>query len=385
MRCVIVSTEFPPGPGGIGMHAFQLANHLAKRGHTVTAIVVQDYAPNREIIAFNAAQRFEVVRLAREGSSLRKGSVRLRQIMECVWSPRPDVVLGSGKRAVWLASIASTIAHVPFVAVGHGTEFQSLNIMDRFATRHAFGHASGVVSVSQFTQGLMLDLDIHPARSWVIHNGADESRFRRLPSDEIDRFSRNLLGRNGCSIITTVGSLTERKGQHIVIQALPSVLERVPDVHYVLAGMPTKREKYVELSKALGVADHVHCLGRTPAEDIVRLLNASDLFIMTSTRTASGDVEGFGIAVVEAALCGVPAVVSRESGLIEAIEDGLTGVAVPEDDVDATARAITMLLTDASKRRRMGEAARRRAENAQTWKRVAGDFEDVFNTITNKA
>ena len=70
----------------------------------------------------------------------------------------------------------------------------------------------------------------------------------------------------------------------------------------------------------------MHFLGRLESESLVKYVNACDLFMMTSRHTSTGDFEGYGIAVVEAAFCGKPAVVSRNSGLAEAIVDGGPGL-----------------------------------------------------------
>ena len=94
----------------------------------------------------------------------------------------------------------------------------------------------------------------------------------------------------------------------------------------------------------------------------MRRLNACDLFVMTSRNTADGDFEGYGIAVIEAALCGKPAVVSAGSGLGEAIVAGETGVLVREDDPPDTARAIAELLADPGTPAPRWVAARERAQ-----------------------
>ena len=135
----------------------------------------------------------------------------------------------------------------------------------------------------------------------------------------------------------------------------------------MIAGLPTKRSEYESLAGNLGVAGHVHFLGSVVTGDLVRLYNACDLFVMTSRTTSTGDCEGYGIAVVEAALCGKPAVVSQGSGLSEAIVDGDTGVAVAQNDPNATADAIITLLSDDKGRCAMGQAAQRRAITEQTW------------------
>ena len=74
------------------------------------------------------------------------------------------------------------------------------------------------------------------------------------------------------------------------------------DAHYVIAGLPTRSREIRALAEDLGVADRVHLLGRLPAEDLAAAYNAADVFAMTSRQVAAGDVEGYGIAVVEAAL-----------------------------------------------------------------------------------
>ena len=94
-----------------------------------------------------------------------------------------------------------------------------------------------------------------------------------------------------------------------------------------------------------------------------------------SRYTSGGDFEGFGIAAVEAALCGLPAVVASGAGLAEAVSDGHTGLCVPPEDPGSTARAIVSLLVDGALRRRMGEAARSRAEREQTWPKQVGEYD----------
>jgi phosphatidylinositol alpha-1,6-mannosyltransferase len=178
-----------------------------------------------------------------------------------------------------------------------------------------------------------------------------------------------------------VGNVTPRKGQDVVVRALPGILQVVPDARYVVAGLPTEGERLARLARECGVADRVHLTGRLDSEALTAALNAAEMFLLTSRRTAGGDVEGFGIAVVEAALCGRAAIVSRGSGLEEAIVDGETGLAVPPDDPRATAAAATALLSDPARLRRMGERARERALAEQTWDRRVDGYAAVLESI----
>ncbi len=102
---------------------------------------------------------------------------------------------------------------------------------------------------------------------------------------------------------------------------------------------------------------------------------------MTSVTTDDGDVEGYGIATVEAALCGKPSVVSDGSGLTEAVVDGVTGLVVPQRNPEATAHAIVQLLRDKSHREKMGESALRRAKREQTWASRGREYDCLFRQL----
>jgi phosphatidylinositol alpha-1,6-mannosyltransferase len=204
-----------------------------------------------------------------------------------------------------------------------------------------------------------------------------------LPDAERQSF-RKKNGINGNPLLLTIGHVSERKGQAVVIRAMPHILRKLPDTHYAMIGLPTLKPELTKLAEKLGVSDHVHFLGSLPNDEVVRWLNYCHVFLMTSRVTADGDCEGFGIAVVEAALCGKPAVVSNNSGLVEAIRDGITGVAVPEGDETATAEAVVALMSDPSRRLAMGKAAREHAEQTQTWLTCARRYDSVLRNSLGK-
>lgn len=383
MKLLLLSSEFPPAPGGIGTHAHQVATELTRLGWEVRVVTRQDYTTPEETETFNRQQPFKVIPLRpMPGAPLEvlyRLAVAERQVH--VW--HPDVILASGGRTVWLASWLRNFVPVPWVAVGHGTEFGVRAAWQRRLTTTAFDRADAVVSVSEFTRGQMLRLGVKPRRDLVIPNGAEEARFDVLPEEKVRAFLAE-KGLSGRRLILTVGNVTERKGQEVIIRALPEVLKKVPDAHYVMAGLPTRQAEYSRLAKDLGVAAHVHFLGRVPARELLLWMNACDLFAMTSRYTADGDFEGYGIAVVEAALAGKPAVVSDNSGLIEAIAPGATGLAARENDPADTARALVELLGDDDRRLAMGLAALTRARNEQTWAKRAIDYHALLASLVRR-
>jgi phosphatidylinositol alpha-1,6-mannosyltransferase len=374
-RVLVVSTEFPPGPGGIGAHAHALVRGLAALGWEPVVITPQDYAAEEEISRFNSSLPFRIERLQTSAIAGVKRLVQAVRIRRVLSRMKPDVVVATGLRAVWLCGALVPAVRRPWLAVGHGKEF-GVRGLERAITRRAYERSDAVVCVSRYTWEAMSRLGIVPRSGRVIPNGGDASTFTPLPESEIASFRRS-LGLSDARILLTVGHVSERKGQDVVVRALAR-LRGMSDVHYLVAGLPTMEPEFGALAREVGVAERVHFLGRVDTARLVRLVNACDVFVMTSRHDAQGDFEGYGIAVVEAALCGRPAVVTGDSGLAEAILDGTTGTSVPENDVDATAAAIQDLLMDPVRCRTMGAAARARALSEQTWDRRVGEYDDVL-------
>jgi len=217
--------------------------------------------------------------------------------------------------------------------------------------------------------------------AFVVGNGADPARFGCLEATTIGELRRR-LDLVGARAILTVGNLTERKGQEVVIRALPEILREVPEARYLMVGLPTEQSRLQSLSEDLGVSHAVRFVGYLENQELLATYNCCDVFAMTSQHTASGDFEGYGIAVIEAALCAKPAVVSEGSGLEEAVVAGETALVVPQSDVPATAKALIALLEDESLRTQLGQQAQARALAEQTWTTRAVDYDRLLRSLT---
>jgi phosphatidylinositol alpha-1,6-mannosyltransferase len=357
--------------------AYQIALYLAKTGWQVAVSTPQDHVSSRQIDRFNASQPFEILSLKHIEPSALEGVYRLGQAVNSVRRYRPDVILAVGMQAVWLGATISNLTRVPLVAIGGGTEFLRKSRTDRTITRWAFGRAQSLVAISNYTFGLMSAMGIDVSRARVIPPGADGDLYG--PGLSTDRL-RNRLGLGDSKIILTVGHVSKRKAQDVVIKALPVVLKDCPDVKYLIAGLPTRRKELRQLAVDLGVDNHVVFLGQVPQEELPYLYNLADVFVLVS-RHSSGQVEGFGIVAVEAALCGTPAVVSRDCGLEEAVVENETAFVVNPDDPEATAEAITQLLGDDDLRMRMGRAALHYALENSTWDRRMRMYDTLLSNL----
>ena len=144
--------------------------------------------------------------------------------------------------------------------------------------------------------------------------------------------------------LITVGTLSQRKGQHNVIKALPQILIKHPKVMYHMVGIPSDEKLLRQLAIDLGVLEHIKIHGALNQETMVELLGNSSIFMMLSEKDIFGAVEGFGIALLEANYVGVPTIGSVNCGIEDAIDDGKSGLLIDPFDKDAICNSIDLIL-----------------------------------------
>lgn len=375
MRVLLASSEFPPGPGGIGTHAYQLANALVERGVDVCVAAVQHHAPENEQRAFREGLPFPLEKLSARRPGPTQIVERMAVLRRSIRRFGPDVLLASGNRVCYLTTILGRLYNLPTVLVEHGS---LPNVVERQLRRVVLDRADAIVSVSEFTRSQLANQGIDCPNQVVILNAADAREYRSYDEQALLEV-RQQLGLGDRRVLLTVGQVSHRKGQEVVVRALPEIVRHVPQVHYVMVGLPSLQAQLSMLARELGVYEHITFLGRQPTPMVAKLMNLAEVFVMTSQH-ADAQFEGFGIAVIEAALCGTPAVVAGNSGLVEAVDDKHTGLVVPKGDPDATARAVLELLQNDGMREAMGAAAASRART-YTWRRRAEEYEKVLTAV----
>lgn len=377
-RIVLFTSEFPPGPGGIGTHALELANNLAMSGYTINVLCEQHYADSEQIKDFNSKISFPIVSLTfSRRNPIIKLSRRVHKLIELVRSCKADVVIASGSTSLWSTTLASFFLNFKMVAIAHGGELTFTSLLSRVLTRFSFKSARVVICVSQFTRS-HLPHSIPQKKINVINNGANHNLFRQL---ENKNDLKRKYGFEDKLVLLTVGSVTERKGQDTVIKALAKCKIEFPNMIYVMAGRSDHFEAFKELASQSGVSDAVFFRGSVTNTEIVELYNLADVYILNSRHSSHGDFEGFGISVIEAALCGLPSIVSKNSGLEEAIEEGITGLGVMPNNSEETAKAIGSLFRNEQLRTSLAEKAKQRAMTQFTWEKVTRQYIEVLDRL----
>lgn len=349
--------------GGLETYCWEMGRALARRGHEVSlAAGARGNAWHDEVKLAQFPFRLE-----QDWPDL---GHRFQRLMERLSFARTalDHLLSAAYDAVviakpydfppmWRARRRGLKAQVVFHA--SGTEFY-------FGDRWFSGVVDHWLAVSRHTANQQ-EARYGRATS-VVPNGVDVERFRAVARDAELRKSWGVPAT--APLIVSTGRLVGWKGLRIVVSAMPR-LDR--DVHYLAVGAGPEAEPLRAQAAVLGVADRVHLPGRIEHAKLPEVLSQADIYVQPSI----GE-ESFGISVLEAMACGLPVLASDFGALPEVVADGETGMLVARGDAGAWTSALGELLADPGRRRRMGAAARTRAEAKFTWAICARELEKVL-------
>jgi len=269
----------------------------------------------------------------------------MRRVLSHSFRDSIDVVVCGHANLLAAAWLMSRLRHTKLILIIHGIEAWQPPRSKVLAS--LFQSVDFVVSVSRLTAERFSSWSKFPLEKCIIQpNCVDLTRFESAPPDEqlIERY-----GLKGCKVLMTLGrlALKERyKGFDEVMDVLPSLIPRFPNLKYLIVGDGQDRQRLEEKAKVLSIGDHVVFAGKIPESDKVAHYNLADAYVMPS----SG--EGFGIVLIEAAACGVPVIGSIVDGSREALLNGELGQLVHPADVDALVKAIVGILSHPGERRR---------------------------------
>jgi glycosyltransferase involved in cell wall biosynthesis len=226
----------------------------------------------------------------------------------------------------------------------------------RFVYRHSlFSAASASTAADLRRRG------IDASRIEVIHNGMDHSRYELTPPPP----------RNREPTLIHIGRLRRYKSVDVAVRAMAIVQAQLPTARLVVIGEGPEQSRLQSLARRLGVADAIEFRGYRPRSEIVDQLYRSHVLLQTSPK------EGWGLTVIEANECRVPAVASRAPGLVDSVRDGETGLLARYGDAADFAAKALRLLADEALRLRMGEAAQRWARSF-SWDAAASASEALL-------
>lgn len=265
---------------------------------------------------------------------------------------------------------AKRVSGKPLVVHMHATEFdrsgENINRRVYAIEKAGMQAADRVIAVSELTRRIVIGKYGIPAEKVVtVHNAV---RFGESEDAVPERAVKD-------KVVTFLGRITYQKGPDYFVEAAAKVLQRVPDVRFVMAGSGDLMNHVVRRVAQLGIADRFHFTGFLKGGEVQRMFRLSDVYVMPSVS------EPFGISPLEAVRSGVPVIISRQSGVAEVLD---YAIKVNYWDVDALADAIYGLLTYPALGRMFASKGLEEVTGLK-WTNAAAKIKTVYETVVAEA
>lgn len=349
-KTLLLTLDFPPRRGGVATYLRELMRRLDPKQLIVLA------QREKNAFVFDREEPYTIYRA---------------NLLSHYFWPRwfsayrtaKDIIQSEGIQRIIISHVlpmgyVCLLLKIPFIVILHGYDVQLAKSTPwrRYWLKKILEKAERIVVNSEYTQRLVLEEGEWKDKVAIVYPCPQE-----LPS------AQNENDMSAAPQLLSVGRLVERKGVDMVLQALPQVLKRFPDLRYYIVGEGGYHQNLQHLVESLGLQNHVSFIHAASSQDLADMYARSDIFLMPARTVNEMDVEGFGIVFLEAALFGVPSIAGDSGGQPEAVIHGKTGLIVNPRNPSAVAEAIISLLENTQLRRRLGAQARERVQSEFTW------------------
>ncbi|MGE7887067.1 glycosyltransferase family 4 protein [Bacillus cereus] len=377
MKIAIISTEKLPVPavrgGAIQIYIDSVASIIASKGNDVTVISITD--PNLKSEEKKGGVRY--IRFAEERY--------LQEILEHLRKQQYDVV-HLCNRPNWITLLSEVATKTKFVLSVHNEMFAYEKMSDQEG-EDCIKAVSKIITVSDYIgETITSRFKIAKSKTKTVYSGVDLNEYYpawTINGEQVKRYVKKELNLQNKKVILFVGRLSKVKGPHILLQALPKIIEKHPDIAMVFIG-----SKWFGDNNVNNYVKHLYTLGAmfqknvifikfVKPKDIPTLYAMSDLFVCSSQWQ-----EPLARVHYEAMAAGLPIITSNRGGNPEVIEEGKNGYIVNDfENPDAYAEKIINLLNNESKRVQMGKYGRLKVEKDFGWNRVAMNLIGVYKGV----
>lgn len=263
---------------------------------------------------------------------------------------------------------ARKISGKPLVVHVHATEYDrsgedNINDIVYGMERYGMSEADAVCAVSNWTRNIVINkYHIDPKKVFPLHNAVEPVLKEVVRKKYVEE-----------KIVTFLGRVTFQKGSEYFIESAKIILDRDPNVRFVLAGDGDLMHNAIERVAELGISDRFHFTGFLRGAEIDEMFGMSDVYVMPSIS------EPFGISPLEAMRAYVPVVISKQSGVSEVLTHAIK---VDFWDVDAMADAIYGILRYPALATFLGEKGKDDVDNLR-WEKVAARLKKIYNQLLN--
>jgi glycosyltransferase involved in cell wall biosynthesis len=397
MHLVVAAHDFypDPGSGGTGRYVYETGRALVDRGHSVTVITRRrGDVPVRETVGGIDVYRYDIDVYGAEApdafAQVPDAAAAVADHVEALGDPDLVSFQGPVTAALVDATVPDAVPrsctfHSPWPAeyaiktrtTGSPTdEPREFHVRLRATIeQHVLDRATAAVTLSKYMREQLRETYDDPPPTAVVPGGVDADRFRP------DAGPTSAIAASDTAVLT-VRRMTPRMGHDRLLTAFADVADERPNTHLYLAGDGPIREDLEALAADFGIADRTTFLGYVSEADLPATYADADVFVLPTR-----ELEGFGLATLEALAAGTPAVgtaVGATPELLEPLEcaDAVPMPLVVADDGDALARRIRRWASvDDRALAEAGEACRSYVRREYTWERTADRLLDQYESL----
>ena len=266
---------------------------------------------------------------------------------------------------------AKSVTGKPMVIHVHATDFDrsrgKVNPQVYAIEKDGMDHADHIITVSNLTRNTVIEkYHQDPRKVTTVHNAVEPM------STEIEAINSKKGTKD--KVITFLGRITMQKGPEYFVEAAALVLKKAKNVRFVMAGSGDMMNAMIRLAAQRNISDRFHFTGFMKGRQVYEVLKSSNVYVMPSVS------EPFGISPLEAMQCGVPTIISKQSGCAEILDK-----AIKTDfwDIEAMADAMYSIITYPS----MAEYLQLEGKNEVdqiTWEKAGQKVREIYNQVLNK-
>lgn len=382
MRILMISSLFYPKIDGSVRVVHDLSRKLVQHGHEV-------YLLTRRLPKTPKYEDFDKIHVIRvdsfTASPLSRTLVGLKQGLEAVKFLRSrhfDVVHSHGCVPALAGVISKYLAKVPLVVTFHGHQVlwpksvrwkKGISIASEVLLEKITLKKADII-IAQSAEIKDFFVRMYGAtlgdKTKIVPNGVDMDKFN-ISSLLIQRKAKHPL-------ILSVGMLSRRKGQDVLIKAVPKILKVQPQAEFVIVGGGPQRMRLTALSRQLGVKKHVTFAGPVTDEQLKEYYSRADIVVLTSIE------EFFGLVLLEGMAMGKPVVATNVMGPRNIIKDGENGILVDPRNPEQLADAIINLLFNEELTRKISMKGRREIEEKYSLEIVVKRHEELYMSLKKR-
>lgn len=384
MKIIQVTQRFFPAIGGVETHVYNIAEKLVEKGHEVTVYTSDLLRDNPQIRLCNVKDTVNGIRIRRFKAFKLLPKIEASTVMPSMITAlskeKADIIHAHGYRyfPAYLAALARHITEIPMVLTTHSspeTRMPTISALyNHTVGKFVLKTTDQIISLTKMGAEYLTSIGAKSEKISVIPNGIDSNLFSRGTDGYSFREKYGITGK----IILFVGRLSKVKGLNYLIDAMPEILNEMPDAILLIVGPDFGRQMGLKRRvKQLFIEKKVLFTGYLPDDELVGSYAASDLFVFPSL------AESFGIVLLEAMAMGKPVIATNVGVAHDLIRNGVNGFLVEPRRPDQIAKTVISLLKNENLAIKMGNINRKIASE-YSWDNITQTICEVYRKLCGR-